>query len=102
MIGTMQELSTAVSSAPDSSDRGHVWAVVLAGGQGMRLRELTRHVYGDDRPKQYAVLTGGKSLLRQTLDRVSVLIPRQQMAVVTMTGHSAYMAAGLRHETPAP
>ena len=40
MIGTMQELSTAVSSAPDSIDRGHVWAVVLAGGQGIRLREL--------------------------------------------------------------
>jgi mannose-1-phosphate guanylyltransferase len=75
---------------------------VLAGGQGIRLRELTRHVYGDDRPKQYAVLTGSKSLLRQTLDRLSMLIPRQQIAVVTMAGHSAYVAAELRHETPAP
>ena len=102
MIGTMQELSTAVSSAPDSSDRGHVWAVVLAGGQGIRLRELTRHVYGDDRPKQYAVLTGSKSLLRQTLDRVSRLVPRQRIVVVTMTGHSAYVTAELKHEAPAP
>ena len=102
MIGTMQELSTAVSSAPDSSDRGHVWAVVLAGGQGIRLRELTRHVYGDDRPKQYAVLTGSKSLLRQTLDRVSRLVPRQRIVVVTMAGHSAYVTAELKHEAPAP
>src|SRR3989442_5735314 len=102
MIGTMQELSTAVSSAPDSSDRGHVWAVVLAGGQGIRLRELTRHVYGDDRPKQYAVLTGSKSLLRKTLDRVGRLVSRQQIVVVTMAGHSAYVTAELRHETPAP
>jgi mannose-1-phosphate guanylyltransferase len=102
MIGTMQELSTSASPAPDSSDRGHVWAVVLAGGQGIRLRELTRHVYGDDRPKQYAVLTGSKSLLRQTLDRVSMLVPRQQIAVVTMTGHSAYVTAELKHEIPAP
>jgi len=102
MIATTRQPAPLVSPAPQSSIGGHVWAVVLAGGQGMRLRELTRHVYGDDRPKQYAVLTGGKSLLRQTLDRVSLLIPRQQMAVVTMTGHSAYMAAELRHETPAP
>ena len=102
MIETIQELSTPVSSAPDSSDRGHAWAVVLAGGQGIRLRELTRHVYGDDRPKQYAVLTGSKSLLRQTLDRVSRLVPRQQIAVVTMAGHSAYATAELKHETPAP
>jgi mannose-1-phosphate guanylyltransferase len=102
MISTMQELSTSVSAAPDSSDRGHVWAVVLAGGQGIRLRELTRHVYGDDRPKQYAVLTGSKSLLRQTLDRVSRLVPRQRIVVVTMAGHSAYVTAELKHEAPAP
>ncbi|HWN54512.1 MAG TPA: sugar phosphate nucleotidyltransferase [Methylomirabilota bacterium] len=98
----MQELSTSASPAPGSSDRGQVWAVVLAGGQGIRLRELTRHVYGDDRPKQYAVLTGSKSLLRQTLDRVSRLVPRQQIAVVTMAGHSAYVTAELKHETPTP
>jgi mannose-1-phosphate guanylyltransferase len=102
MFGTMQELSTSERRAPDLIDRGHVWAVVLAGGQGIRLRELTRHVYGDDRPKQYAVLTGSKSLLRQTLDRVSRLVPRQQIAVVTMAGHSAYVTAELKHETPTP
>ena len=54
-----------------SPGRSHTWALVLAGGKGMRLRGLTRHVYGEDRPKQYAVFTGGKSLLRQTLDRVA-------------------------------
>ena len=102
MFGTMQELSTSERRAPDLIDRGHVWAVVLAGGQGIRLRELTRHVYGDDRPKQYAVLTGSKSLLRQTLDRVSGLVPRQQIAVVTMAGHRSYVTAELKHETPTP
>src|SRR5215467_11727981 len=32
------------------------WAVVLAGGEGMRLRPLVRQVLGDDRPKQYVRL----------------------------------------------
>src|SRR5216684_36734 len=102
MIATMRQSAPSVSPVPQSSMGGHVWAVVLAGGQGIRLRKLTRHVYGDDRPKQYSVLTRGKSLLRQTLDRVGTLIPRQQIVVVTMAGHSAYMTAELRHEGPAP
>jgi mannose-1-phosphate guanylyltransferase len=68
----------------------------------MRLRELTRHLYGEDRPKQYAVLTGLKSLLRQTLDRVSLLIPPERTIVVTMAGQSSYMSAELRHESPVP
>jgi mannose-1-phosphate guanylyltransferase len=48
----------------------HVWAVVLAGGEGMRLRPLVRQVFGADRPKQYVRLLGPRTLLRQTLDRV--------------------------------
>ena len=81
---------------------GRAWAVVLAGGKGMRLRGLTRHVYGEDRPKQYAVLTGGKSLLRQTLDRVRLSIPPERTVVVTMAGQGGYMRAELRHEPRPP
>ena len=33
------------------------WAVVLAGGEGLRLRSVTRAIVGDDRPKQYVPLT---------------------------------------------
>jgi len=29
------------------------WAVILAGGDGTRLRSFTRHIAGDDRPKQF-------------------------------------------------
>lgn len=81
---------------------GQAWAVVLAGGKGMRLRGLTRHVYGEDRPKQYAVLTGGTSLLRQTLDRVRLCIPPERTVVVTMAGQGGYMRAELRHEPRPP
>jgi mannose-1-phosphate guanylyltransferase len=78
------------------------WAVVLAGGQGVRLRELTRHVYGEDRPKQYAALTGGKSLLRQTLERVGLRIPPERTVVVTMAAQASYLATELRRESPGP
>src|SRR4029453_4565961 len=81
---------------------GRTWAVVLAGGKGMRLRGLTRHMYGEDRPKQYAVLTGGTSLLRQTLDRVRLCIPSERTVVVTMAGQGGYMRTELRHEPRPP
>ena len=59
------------------------------------MRPLTRHLYGEARPKQYAVLTGTKSLLRQTLERVALLIPPQRTVVVTLASHASYLAAEL-------
>jgi mannose-1-phosphate guanylyltransferase len=52
-----------------SDDGAGAWAVVLAGGEGIRLRCVTRAVAGDDRPKQYVPLIGADSLLRQTMAR---------------------------------
>ena len=80
----------------------HTWALVLAGGKGTRLHGLTRHVYGRERPKQYAALTGGKSLLRQTLDRIRPRIPPERTVVVTMAGQGAYVTAELRNVSPFP
>ena len=78
------------------------WAVVLAGGKGVRLSGLTRHVYGEERPKQYAALTGGKSLLRQTLERVSVRIPSSRTVVVTMAAQQSFLSAEFGHDSPGP
>ena len=33
----------------ESGERGSLWAVVLAGGEGTRLRPLVRHLCGDER-----------------------------------------------------
>jgi hypothetical protein len=48
----------------------HRWGVILAGGEGVRLRSLTRLVSGDDRPKQFCPLLGGRTLLNQTRRRI--------------------------------
>jgi mannose-1-phosphate guanylyltransferase len=68
------------------------WAVILAGGEGMRLRPLVRQVFGADRPKQYVRLLGPRTLLRQTLDRVSLAIPEERTLVVTVRRHAGYIA----------
>lgn len=71
--------------------KGSLWAVVLAGGEGIRLRPLVRHLCGDDRPKQFSPLLGGRTLLRQTLDRVGLLIPPERTVVVTLESHARYL-----------
>lgn len=70
----------------------HCWAVILAGGEGMRLRPLVRRMLGADRPKQYVRLLGQQTLLRQTLDRVSLAIPEERTLVVTVRRHAGYIS----------
>lgn len=50
------------------------WAVVLAGGEGSRLRPLTRLVTGDDRPKQFCRILGQQTLIGETRARLAHLV----------------------------
>ena len=60
------------------------WALLLAGGDGTRLRSMTRQLAGDDRPKQFCRVMGGETLLEQTWRRALLTVPRSNiMAVVT-------------------
>ncbi len=70
-----------------------LWAVVLAGGEGERLRPLTRLVHGDDRPKQFAVLDGRGSMLTRTLERVAWLVPPERTIIVSQRRHEAFIRA---------
>ena len=75
-----------------SQEAGSLWAVVLAGGEGVRLRPLVRRAFGDERPKQFCALLGPRTLLRQTLDRVGRLIPPDRTVVVGLESHERYLA----------
>lgn len=81
---------SAARTAGTSQSR--VWAIVLAGGEGSRLRPLTRLIHADDRPKQFARLGGRSSMLAQTLARAARLVPAEQTIVVTQRSHEQFIA----------
>jgi mannose-1-phosphate guanylyltransferase len=53
------------------SDR---YAVILAGGDGSRLKSLTRAIAGDERPKQFCPILNNETLLDVTRKRVALKI----------------------------
>lgn len=64
------------------------WTVVLAAGAGRRLASVTGGV-----PKQFWRAAGGRSLLRQTLDRFAPLAPTSRTVVVVDAAHRRHFAA---------
>lgn len=65
-------------------------AVILAGGDGTRLRAFTRRITGDERPKQFCPIFGGKTLLDQTRDRVAASVARDKTFVVLTESHERF------------
>jgi len=84
------------STAIADSDHRDLWVIVLAGGEGTRLRPLVSRLYGDTRPKQYAALLDSRTLLRHTLDRAQLLVPPERTVVVTMQSHLHFVTSDLR------
>jgi len=82
------------------SDQQHRWGVILAGGEGVRLKSLTRFVSGEDTPKQFCALLGRRSLLAQTEQRVSRAISAERTVYVLLNSHERFYSKELRNVPP--
>lgn len=76
------------------------WAIVLAGGDGVRLRPLTRRIAGDERPKQFCRILGRATILEQTLTRAEMVIPSDHILVAVVRGHERFYAPLLADVSP--
>lgn len=91
-VGSFHERGNLVNSRAKTlnsiaSDR---WAVVLAGGDGARLREFTRVITGDDRPKQFCPIVGEDTLIEQTRKRITRALPDERVIYVFTQKHRRF------------
>ncbi len=68
----------------------HTWTIVLAAGDGLRLRALTTDPIGRPVPKQYCSLFGGPTLLQDAMQRALALAPRKRLCTVVATQHAEW------------
>jgi mannose-1-phosphate guanylyltransferase len=65
----------------------NVWTLVLAGGDGNRLRALTTAPCGTQVPKQYCSLRGERTLIEDAVDRARGLVTNQHICTVVAERH---------------
>ena len=79
-------------SAATVHSREHEWALILAGGDGTRLKSLTRKIAGDERPKQFCSVLGTRTLLEETQQRVALELSAKRTLYVVNRAHEAFYA----------
>jgi len=81
---------------------GRPWGVMLAGGDGIRLRPLTVRIAGDERPKQFCRIVGRHTLVEQTERRLAIAVPPERRLVVLTRAHESFYGPVLGGMTAAP
>jgi mannose-1-phosphate guanylyltransferase len=77
------------------NDSGRTWALVLAAGEGTRLRTLTTTSSGIAVPKQFCSLQGGMSLFDEALERAESAAAGDQVCTVVAESHRQWWEAAL-------
>ncbi|HEY7677868.1 MAG TPA: sugar phosphate nucleotidyltransferase [Candidatus Methylomirabilis sp.] len=67
------------------------WAVVLAGGEGRRMRPFVGQFLGSQRPKQFCRIVGRRSMLRHTWDRAARVVEPDRIVTVITAGQEPYL-----------
>ncbi len=80
----------ALTTPPPTRHSCVLCGIVLAGGDGVRLRPFVRRLTGEEIPKQFVSFVGGRSMLECTLARVQRLIPPGRTFVVVGEPHLSH------------
>ena len=68
----------------------HLWALVLAGGEGKRLRALTTEPCGTPVPKQFCSLWGERSLIEEAIERGAALVDTERICAIVAAEHQRW------------
>ncbi len=74
---------------------GQTWSLVLAGGEGSRLRSLTTRPCGTAVPKQFCTFNGEHTLLEDAIDRAKAITSAAYTCVVVAAKHRRWWSSPL-------
>ena len=69
--------------------------MILAGGEGERVRPLVHRWLGQHRPKQYCTFTGTRSMFQHTVDRALAVAPAERIIAIAARSHQHDVTAQL-------
>jgi mannose-1-phosphate guanylyltransferase len=75
----------------------NLWTVILAGGNGERLRSFVQGLFRRERPKQYCAFVGTRTMLQHTMDRADLLAPPEHKVIVVAKSHVEHGWVGKKH-----
>ena len=78
----------------------HLWAILLAAGDGLRVRRFTTDSRGASVPKQYCAFDGRDSMLRWAVNRAARLVPKRQIVAVVARQHRRFWQRELADLAP--
>lgn len=77
-----------------------LWGIVLAGGEGERLRAFVQASFGTDAPKQFCSFCGRRTMVARTLMRAQRIIPRERLLLSATVHHRRYVLDSVASPTP--
>jgi mannose-1-phosphate guanylyltransferase len=78
----------------------HLWAIVLAAGDGRRVSAWTADAQGATVPKQYCSFGEQKAMIHWALERARGVVPPEHVVVVVAEGHRRFWANELADLSP--
>ncbi len=79
---------------------GPAHVLILAGGEGVRSRPVTRALAGDERPKQFCALVGREPLLVETERRAAIVVPPSRTFFAVTRPHERWYREVLAGRRP--
>jgi mannose-1-phosphate guanylyltransferase len=80
--------------------KDHRWAIILAAGEGARIRNFMTDSEGRTVPKQFWPISGRESMLDWSIDRARSVVPGSRVVVVVADQHRDWWESALQRLPP--
>ena len=87
MLTLADSRQTSPRRSVNRNEDASAWALVLAAGEGSRLKALTMMPSGVHVPKQFCSLLSGPSLVHEALQRAQSVAPRERVCTIVAAQH---------------